>query len=124
MNRGIQDMFIRKNAPVLIFLIFTFSSLLSAQGDWETIFRALIQQVTGDEVIQSGKEYNTRLYKANVKFKITDGDGNPNNFEDGDTIQFEIVDTSLKFKGGRDGLTNYAENNGSAIYDAIFPSDA
>ena len=97
-------------------------SLLAA-GSWEEMFRALIDEQTGDQVIESGKVYTGSLYSANVRFQIINGDNNTNNFSNADSIEFEIIGTDLKFTGSKKDFIQYAESKGSKLYDAIFPND-
>lgn len=106
-----------------IILGFVLSSSLSAQGTWFSLFQKLVDQETGSEIIESGREYNGNLYNAKIRFVIRDGDGNANNFTNNDNINFEIQGTDLSFNGNKDGLIAFAEANGQAIYDAIFKSD-
>ncbi len=107
----------------VFFLCATFSSVLMAAGSWEEFFRSLIDQQTGSKIIESGKLYEGNVYSANFKFLITDADGNANNFKGNDRIELQILGTSLAFEGTKDGLVTWAEANGKAIYDAMFPSD-
>lgn len=106
-----------------VVLLLLLVPVANGAGTWEELFRALIDQSTGDELIQSGKLYQGTLYSANIQFIITDGDGNTNNFASGDTISIRINGDRLQFQGNKDGLTTWAEDNGRAIYDAIFPTD-
>ena len=45
---------------------------VTAQATWEAIFRALIDEITGSAIIESGREYNGSLYSAMLRFIITE----------------------------------------------------
>lgn len=108
---------------LLSLTVFT-TGYADGQGSWEAVFRALIDEKTGSTLIESGRQYQGRLYNADVTFIITDGDGNSNNFQNGDSIDLEIKRTGLRYSGNKAGLTAFAQANGQKIFDAIFGADA
>lgn len=114
---------LNKGVLFLVGVVIFLPSWLYAGGSWEEIFRAIIKSKFGDPTIVNNQLYEGSVYSGNFRFIIQDGDGNTNNFNDQDHLDFALQGTDLQFSGNKTEFTQWVEENGADIYKVIFPSD-
>jgi hypothetical protein len=83
---------------------------------WERIFSNL---AVSDRIIE-GQAESRQVYKAQLDWLITDGDGLAGNFNNDDQVDIAIAGTTLEFSGDKDGLAAYANANAREIWEALF----
>lgn len=113
----------QKHVRIVMVLLLWFISLPIWAQDIEEIADVVLKlprTLLGQQQIVDGQ-----LYSGKVDAIIADNDGNFENFEDGDFINFRIVskrgDKRLTFEGTRVAFDEFVEQNADELLEILFP---
>jgi hypothetical protein len=109
----------RRGAALILAVGFLVLTCTAAQASsWERIFATL---GVSNEIVE-GQLENPKIYNAQARYTITNGDGFTGNFDGADTVNITLsgAGRTLHFDGTKDDLVAFADAHASEIWSMLF----